>query len=279
MKICIIVTNYNNSEHTIGFFNSLKKVPNLDFFMVVVDNQSKQSSASELCSIQNEDRVKVIFEKSNLGYFGGLNVGIEWARARQNRFNFDLWMVGNNDLRVKSGFSESISAAVDTFSKYPVVSPDIVTLDGAHQNPHVIKSISPFREFIYDIYHYSYPIAKLIVFVASLSKIFSDRKDELQHDYAQEIYQGYGACYFLTKPFFEVFDFLPNCSFMMCEEFFMSKQLSDHGLKLFYDPTLKILHHCKGSTGLIPGKKMWEFSREAHLKYRRYVGIFGARKD
>lgn len=272
------MTNYNNSDHTISLFNSLKKDSSLDFFMVVVDNQSNQSSIAELRCILSEDRVKVIFEKRNLGYFGGLNVGIEWARERQRKFNFDLWLVGNNDLRIDRDFSSGISAASDTFSKYPVVSPDIVTLDGTHQNPHVINSISPFREFIYDIYHYSYPIAKLVVFCANLSKIFTDRKDELQHDYAQEIYQGYGACYFLTKAFFEIFDSLPNCSFLMYEEFFLSKQLSDHGLKMFYEPRLKILHYCKGSTGLIPRKKMWEFSREAHLKYRRYVGIFGNRK-
>ena len=279
MKICIIVTNYNNSEHTIAFYNSLKKVPNLDFFMIVVDNQSKESSVSELCSIENENRVKIIFEQTNLGYFGGLNAGIKWARARQNRFHFDLWIVGNNDLRVDGDFYESLSASVDIFGKYPVISPNIVTLDGTHQNPHVIKSISPFREFVYDIYHLSYPIAKLIVFVARLTRMFTDRKDELQHEYSQEIYQGYGACYFLTQLFFENFDYLPNCSFMMYEEFFISKQLSDRGLKLFYEPNLKVLHYCKGSTGLIPGKKMWEFSREGHLKYRKYVGILGARKD
>ena len=54
--------------------------------MIVVDNQSKESSVSELCSIENENRVKIIFEQTNLGYFGGLNAGIKWARARQIDF-------------------------------------------------------------------------------------------------------------------------------------------------------------------------------------------------
>ena len=64
---------------------------------------------------------------------------------------------------------------------------------------------------------------------------------------------------FSTQLFFENFDYLPNCSFMMYEEFSFRNSCLIVVLKLFYEPNLKVLHYCKGSTGLILVKKCGSF--------------------
>ena len=246
--------------------------------MVVVDNNSEKKNVLELSEIEVDNRVKVIYEKDNLGYFGGLNVGIKWVRDRQSILKFDLWLVGNNDLLVTDQFLDSVKSTSDIFNMYPVVSPDIMTLDGIHQNPHVIHKISPFREFVYTIYHGSYWLSVFIHYIAKVTKKYSDRKDELQHEYAQEICQGYGACYFLTECFFKNYNYLCNYSFMMHEELFLSIQLSEKGYKVYYEPRIKIIHSCKGATSLVPNKVIWGYSRRAHRIYRKYVNIFGTRR-
>jgi GT2 family glycosyltransferase len=183
-------------------------------------------------------------------------------------------VVGNNDLIFPADFAESLRRNLPTLEKYAVVSPDIVTLDGAHQNPHVIRKIGKLREFIYNLYYANYYSSIAIRQVAKLTRSFTDRRDETQHKVAQEIYQGYGACYVLGPVFFRHFEELWAPTFLMHEEFFLSKQLSDKGLSVYYEPSIKVLHCCHGAMAAIAGRKAWEAARAAQKIYRQHVRVF-----
>ncbi len=277
MKVCVVATNYNNSKYTISLYESLLKAKGIDFQLVVVDNNSSDKELEILRNLDKDSRVRIIYSKKNVGYFKGLNIGISSIEDKEKK-TFDIWLVGNNDITVPDNFILSLKSKYDFLKKYPVVSPNIVTLDGIHQNPHVINSISCFREIIYNIYHSRHFLAKIIIWLAKLTKRLTDRSDERFHQHAQEIYQGYGACYILTPIFFRYFDSLWSPTFLMYEEFFLSKQLSDKGFKIFYEPEIIVFHACKGATGSLPSLTKWEFSRESHNEYRKYVGIWG-KKD
>ncbi|WP_016791578.1 glycosyltransferase [Vibrio cyclitrophicus] len=270
-KFVYVFTNYNNSHFTKQAVDSIMCQRSLmERYIVIVDNDSNEDSKLELKDIgEQSDLIDVIFNNSNMGYFPGLNVGIIFAREK---YGPDITLiVGNNDLVFSNDFEDSyLSLSNDKFC-YPVISPNIVTLDGQHQNPHVISGISKFRELIYDIYHLNYYVAKMIMYLAELTSGFTDRKDEEQYEIEQEIYQGYGACYILNPIYFDFFEKLPEDSFLMYEEFFLAKQLSEENYKVFYEPTVNIKHHCHASTGTLPGKYRWQLSKEAHKKYRKFV--------
>src|ERR1700676_135036 len=104
---------------------------------------------------------------------------------------------------------------------HPVICPDIVTLDGIHQNPHVIERISRIRELVYDIYYSYYYVALLIRRLASLTARFTDRTDETEWSVRRLIYQGHGACYVLGPAFFRNCAELWAPTFLMGEEFFL----------------------------------------------------------
>ena len=53
--------------------------------------------------------------------------------------------------------------------QHPVVSPDILTLDGGYQNPHVIHTISRKRELVHDLYYASYALALAIRWAARIT--------------------------------------------------------------------------------------------------------------
>ena len=57
----------------------------------------------------------------------------------------------------------------------------------------------------------------------------------------------------------------------MFEEFFLSKQLSDVGQQVYYDPAIQVIHHWHGSLEKLPGKLRWELARDASREYRKYV--------
>ena len=268
-----VVTNFNNTSYTEKMLDSLSSFSGLAQ-VYVVDNCSIDEEKERLVSLQSKHShwVTAIFNDKNLGYFEGLNVGIR--RARKENPVVSYMIVGNNDLIFPDDFDKQLKVCSSVFDKYPVVSPNIRMLDGTPQNPHVISGISKKREFIYDLYHSSYMLAGLIVRLAKFTHKFTDRKDEQQHAVAQEIHQGYGACYILTPKFFEHFDELWAPTFLMYEEFFLAKQLEEKGFKTYYEPRISVTHYCHASTGMIPGKLKWQYSRQAHKEYRKYVKVW-----
>jgi GT2 family glycosyltransferase len=268
-----VVTNFNNSHYTKGFIESVRNSGVMDSPIVVVDNGSNEQDVSNLKEIELEyPLVKVIYNTENLGYFSGLNIGIRYIR--ENYADVEFLVIGNNDLIISGDFYSSAASSQENFIKYPVISPNIITIDGVYQNPHVISEISKFREFIYDLYHLNYLLAGLIKLVSKITHRFTDRKDERQHEVAQEIYQGYGACYILGPLFFKHFKQLWSPTFLMYEEYFLSKQLAEKGFKIYYEPTIKVQHICHAATDKLPGKRRWQISCDAHRVYRKHLTIW-----
>lgn len=274
MKTGFVFTNYNNSHYTRQVIHSISLNNNFnDSYIVIVDNNSELPDVELLKTIkQDYPSVHLILNENNLGYFKGLNVGIEYIKKNYDDINH--LVIGNNDLVFPIDFIEKLYADTTIFDKFAVISPDLITLDGVHQNPHVIKKISKIRELIYDVYYSNYYISIIIGYLAKFTKRFTSRSDARQHETAQTIYQGYGACYILGPLFFEHFDLLWAPTFLMGEEFFLSKQLERNELKIYYEPTIKVNHHDHATVDKLPSKKFWEISRASHKVYRNYVNVF-----
>ncbi|HFQ4975261.1 TPA: glycosyltransferase family 2 protein [Vibrio vulnificus] len=273
ISIIFVFTNFNNTDFTEKALQSIESSDANGTPVIVVDNGSNEFELSKLKELEARfNNLEVIYSSENLGYFSGLNLGIEKAKKISN--GDTIMIIGNNDLLFDEKIASQIYARSELLDTYPIISPSITTVDGTPQNPHVISKISKIRELIYDIYHSSYFMAGVVIKAAALTHRFTDRKDEQQFAVAQEIYQGYGACYILTPKYFELFNELPVDSFLMYEEFFLARQLNSKGFKFYYEPSIKIQHFCHASTGLIPGKLKWQYSKKAHKEYRKYVKVW-----
>lgn len=273
MKLAYACTNYNNSAFTLAAVESLLKGTGHDYEVVIVDNASAPAEVQKLKPLTTlGSHVRIIESPENLGYFRGLNVGIRALRA--STAPPDWMVVGNNDLEFPPDFADRLQAAADDLKVHSVVSPDIVTLDGEHQNPHVITGISKKRELVYDLYFSNYYVGRLIHKFAKALPQLSKRGDEQQWRTAMPVYQGHGSCYLLGPRFFSQFEELWAPTFMMSEEFFLSKQLSDVGEQVWYDPRISVRHHWHGSLQQLPSRKRWNMARDAHRVYRKYVKVF-----
>lgn len=274
LEIGFIFTNFNNSQITIQAIDSIKQNNGWEnFAIVIVDNCSDKQNVDLLKPfIKKHSNIHIIFNNDNLGYFKGLNVGIKYLK---NQFtNIAQLIIGNNDLVFPKDFIHQIERNKEILNKYAVVSPNIVTLDGIHQNPHVIARISRFRELIYDLYFSNYHLALIIKRFAKITNKFTDRNDELQHEIPQTIYQGYGACYILTPIFFQNFEYLWAPTFLMNEELFLSKQLESKNLKILYEPSIVVQHCLHATMDTVPSRKKWEIARESYKEYRKYITIW-----
>lgn len=269
MKIGYVCTNYNNSSYTREAVRSLCGNNPHHYRIVVVDNDSDEENVRALKKLAGEfENVELILNQENVGYFRGLNQGIRHLRS--SRGDINIMVVGNNDLVFPTDFSESIDRNLSILEKYAVVSPDIVTLDGVHQNPHVINRISKFRDLIYNLYYTNYYLATTILLLAKLTRGFTERPDPTRHDIAQEIYIGLGACYVLGPVFFRHFEELWAPTFLMHEEYFLSRQLSERGLCIYFEPSIRVQHHYQASMGALSDRRVWEIARDAHKVRRQY---------
>jgi GT2 family glycosyltransferase len=246
----------------------------VEALIVVVDNASEPEDVVQLLAIKSaHPEVELVLNPTNVGYFRGLNIGLR--KLRQAAPDLNYVVVGNNDLEFPMDFVERLCGAIEDLKHNPVLSPDVVTVDGVHQNPHVISTISIKRQLMYDLYYSNYHIARLILRLARRTQRFTDRDDESHWQTARNICQGHGSCYILGPLFFRNFEELWAPTFMMSEEYFLSKQLSDKGMSVYYQPAVQVIHHYHASVGRVPARRMWELARDAHREYRKYVRIFG----
>lgn len=270
MHYAYICTNYNNAHFTREAVRTINAGACPPSHIVVVDNQSEAADVAELKVLAAEfANVDLVLNPANIGYFPGLNLGIDRMQALDPAVT--TMVIGNNDLEFPIDFGEHLAEVVAEAADKPVISPYIETLDGLPQNPHVVSGISRIRELLYDLYYANYQLAKLIRFTAGRTRRISDRRDEEGHAEAQFIYQGHGSCYVLTPAFFQDFGRLWAPTFLMGEEFFLSRQLAQQGHMTYYDPRLRIRHRCNGAIENVPAQRMWRLARDAHRVYRRYV--------
>lgn len=269
MKLAYVCTNYNSSADTVRAIESLRANAGHEVHCVVIDNCSRPDQQQILQRFADGSTdVDLVLSATNTGYFGGLNAGL--ARLRETRPDLQVAVVGNNDLIFPTDFVAAIERNLTLLERYPVVSPSITTLDGAHQNPHVISGISSLRERLYDVYHSHYAFALILRWMARQARGAGRRGDEDHHQQAREIWQGHGSCYLLGPRFFQEFGQFWAPTFLFGEEFFLAEQLNRKGYRVYYEPSISLVHACHSSVAQLPSRRHWELSRDAHRIYRRH---------
>jgi GT2 family glycosyltransferase len=205
---------------------------------------------------------------NNLGYFGGLNLGIEHTDIDTQ----DFIIICNNDLEFESYFCEKLLN-----SKYPndvfAVCPDIITKDGIHQNPHRLKKMSYFKRLQFDAYfsHYFIGIA-----LPSIKNFIKNITNKVQTKHIKplrscEVNEGVGACYILLPSFFQHIDKLYFPWFLYGEEVCLSWQIHDKRGILWFDPDLKITHDESATLSKLPKRITYEFARTSYWGYRHLI--------
>lgn len=87
----VIVLNWNKEEDTAACVDSLLLQRDIEIHVLIVDNASPDGSGARLHA--RYPALAFLQSGENLGYAGGNNLGLEWARAR----NAEWVMVVNND--------------------------------------------------------------------------------------------------------------------------------------------------------------------------------------
>lgn len=139
MKFAFVILHYCAVETTIKSINSIiREIQGEDYDIVVVDNASPDNSGFVL-----EQKYKcfscfhLIKNEENEGFAKGNNIGYRYAREV---LKADFIIVMNNDvILTQPDFCQRISD-VYRKTKFHILGPDIIGIDGRHQNPHRLET-------------------------------------------------------------------------------------------------------------------------------------------
>lgn len=264
------MVNYNNSQLSCDSCDSLLAQQGIDdITIIVIDNNSKEKEKSVLKDYsEKHENVECLFLDDNIGYFPAMEKGQIQAYAKG--IDYDYMIVANNDIIYEKDFIETLRKQKFD-DDVMVVSPDIIRMDGVHQNPHFINRISPLRKFLYRFYYSNWYVA---LFLAWILNIFNIRRHEINkkgYDKEQYIYMGFGACFILTKAYMSQIRLLDTRSFLMGEEKLLSLQLEKVGGKTLYKPILKVNHMDSATFKKMPSRFTYDCECKSYQLYKAYL--------
>lgn len=277
VRFVFIAVNYNGSIHTENYLQSLQELilPEGDKLeAIVVDNKSTPDDLARVReSVSQRAFARLIPQDENPGYFKGLNAGIDTCEKDEDT----LLVVGNNDLKFAQDFLlrlREISIAKDIL----VIAPNITTLDGRRQNPHVLKEVPLSELLMTRVYFSNYYIGQTGRYVnrslrAFLKKFRTDqpKKAAAPEPGQMKIKRGIGACYILTPFFFKHHQRLDDRVFLWGEEALLSHQVESVGGYTLYDPNIKITHCESASVRHIEKRERYEIVKASYKIYRKYL--------
>lgn len=259
VKLVFIILHYLNIEDTFETINSIvKNIDTLSYRIVIVDNASPDNSAQKLLSTYRENpNITVLLSKSNLGFSGGNNLGIKYAR---DTWDFSFLILSNNDIYLyDKAFLEKIEAEY-RYSNFAVLGPMIMTAQGrCDSNPicdkpytkeACLNEIRLYKKHlrmgemgIYSIWRkYDYYMNKL--FSGRASKNSPVVKDKTPGIFMQrrENVVLHGCFMIFSKNYFQVFQGLDARTFMYSEENILFQHCRSKNLLMVYNPDIAIYH-------------------------------------
>lgn len=277
MKFVFVAVNYNGSSHTENYLQSLQEisVPEGDVLQsFIVDNNSSESDLANVRdSVLRRDFAQLIAQDRNPGYFGGLNAGLDICSKNEET----IFIVGNNDLKFAADF-------LVQFKKIPreqdvlVIAPDVLTLDGRRQNPHVVTKVSALELVKARIYFSNYYVGQVtrclngtLRYLVNKLRRRGARRGPAYEPVRMKIKRGIGACYILTPRFFDHHQRLDDRVFLWGEEALLSHQVEAVGGSTLYEPSLKVTHCESASVRFIQKRERYEIVKASYKIYRPYL--------
>jgi GT2 family glycosyltransferase len=263
MPFCFVLLQYKKWHQTLKCVDSIKKLGagNHPIRIIIVDNASSEDVAAKTRELFGDDKnISLIFNRENLGFSGGNNIGYRYARES---FGDAFIVVMNNDVVINK--SEFVVKCCELFGRwsYSVLGPDIATHDGRRENP--------WNDYVYgpdewNDFHNLYVHQKEGYLKTGLAEFrrIGERNPQNKTS-VNPILQG--ACYIFSPIFTHChqrpFD---ESTFLYGEEFPFAIGCLTNGHLMLYSSELAVAHEEGVSTGLLKEQKKMLHGYEGALK-------------
>ena len=260
-KVFVIIINWNGKKDTQTCLFSLEKIEkqNVDFHVIVVDNGSADDSVVTIR--KKYPRVTVIPTGENLGFTGGNNVGITYARQHHADF---VWLL-NNDTFVDPNVLDVMKAFVDP--KVGICGSKIYFAPGHEFHLDRYKESEQGR-----VFWYAGGLVDWDNMYASHRGV--DEVDHGQYDTEEETPFVTGCSMMIRRSVFERIGMLDDRYYLYLEDLDFCLRAKKAGFSLFYVPSSILWHVNAGSTSR-PGNPLQQYyqTRNRLLLGFRYAAL------
>ncbi len=212
--VSLVTVNYNQSEVTCEFLESIKKIsyPNIEIF--VVDNASPNDNPDIIK--ERYPYIHYIKTEKNLGFAGGNNIALPHCKGKYVLFI-------NNDTEVEPGFLEPMVELLESDKTIGMVSPKI----------HYFHTPNTFQFAGFT------PINPVTIrnFAIGFGEI-----DNGQYDITCETGSIFGAAMMVPYRIIEEVGMMTEVFFLYYEEHDWAEHIKKAGYKIYYQGKSLVLH-------------------------------------
>ncbi|HEC64580.1 MAG TPA: glycosyltransferase family 2 protein [bacterium] len=241
-KTYVVILNWNGEKDTEKCVLSMKKLKAKNFEIVIVDNNSEPKSVNYLR--ERFPKIKIIENTKNLGFAGGNNVGIRFAK--ENRADYAIIL--NNDTKVKKGWLKGLLDTVESDVQIGIVGSKAMFMGSKG----VIQTAGIIRKGDY----------------------YEDRgfgeKDEGQFDVEMELDAVSGVSMLINLSMPEELIYFDEKFFMYSEDIELCLRVQKHDYKVMYAPKSVFLHKFSASSDKVSGLKVYYGLRNKLRVIRKY---------
>ncbi len=229
MDLSIIIVNYNQKNLLKQSLKGIDLVkPKLDYEIIVVDNNSADSSPDFLRQLKNKnEKLKIILNNKNLGFAKANNLGIKNSLGK-------YILILNPDIVVLENSIEKLYQFMEENEKVGICGPKLINPD---------KSIQPscFR-----FPKWYTPILRR-TFVRKFSwakkKINEYLMADFNHLEKKEVDWLLGACLMIRRKTLDEIGFFDERFFLYFEDVDLCRRAKNAGWKIFYFPDSCMVHY------------------------------------
>ena len=231
--VSLISINYDHLADTIEFLESTEKLTYPNIEVIVVDNDSPKEKPTEETK-KRFPTVRFIQSEKNLGFAGGNNLGIKFAKG-------EYYFLLNNDTILFPDFLDSIVSFMQSHPDAGMASPKVLYPDGKTLQFAGGTSISPFT---------------------GRGKCFGLMETDIgQYDTTYKTELVHGGALIIPRNVVEKVGLMPELYFLYYEELDWCEIVKRSGYAIYYIGTANILHKESVSTGAESPLKIYYTTR------------------
>jgi hypothetical protein len=237
--LCSIITvNYNSKPYLKNCLDSLEKQTYPNCEIIVVDNASTDNSIE---IVKKYPKIKLIENKINLGFAGGMNTGIRKAKGKY------VAMIDSDTIADRNWISELIKVMKSNKS---------IGIVGGK-----IYLLTPKGEKTNSLRYVGGKLHKFFNFYLLGSKIGQNKEDTGLYENLIEVDFIHGCGFLVRNDIFNGIGLMDEEYFMYGEEIDWCYRVRDVGYKIFYVPSAIIWHVGSPGVGKVSYKKTYYVQR------------------
>ncbi len=282
-KIAIIILNWNQTDLTLACLKSVfqsRTDGQIEIEAIVIDNGSTDDSKKRLKEIQEKRNLfrqgrgeieilrskfpnfKVIFNKENLGFAGGNNVGIRYALKNKADFIFIL----NNDTEIKDDCVLNLWQTFEEEEKIGITSPKIYYAPGLefHKKRYQKKDLGRVIWYAGGKIDWDNVLGR---------HLGVDEVDQGQYEKKEENEFATGCAFMAKRAVFENVGLFDERFFLYLEDLDFSYRVVKAGFKLIFNPQAVVWHKNAGSSSAGSALQTYYFTRNRLLFAQKHAPL------